>query len=350
MSSEQQPEQTANVDTSMKIALAIALIRSKLHKATPPSHPPVDQLPSTSKSDAEKWKRKAKERKQELLRLKNDIKEAQDDSTYDLFPPNATCKCYFFDNFGKLTTDRLEDDCRERYCDVLRRRFLRQVQSRERKRRRDDSTTRRLCYSDCNSEDEIEQLRASVDFLVEICGTDFPVKSSRFSSWSHQAVDFILVTIHFSYLIRFPLAENDLHHYVQHVIRKLGREPYIGQRVIFSVSQRISVLVESLLLMDPFDDAFPRIHCSMYTMIQLIEFLVSDYQRAWCDSEDIDIGLFEDWVTSVLHARKRLEILESRNSLYMIYMDRVIGNMAKQVSHTFAFQKLNPNVLDKLFI
>lgn len=54
--------------------------------------------------------------------------------------------------------------------------------------------------------------------------------------------------------------------YIQHLIRKLGSEPYIGQRVILSVSQRISVAAESLLFMNPFDDAFPNLHGCVYVM------------------------------------------------------------------------------------
>lgn len=65
--------------------------------------------------------------------------------------------------------------------------------------------------------------------------------------------------------------DNILHFNVQHLMRKLGSDPYIGQRVILSVSQRISMAAESLLFMDPFDGAFPKMHNSMYTM------LVSDY-------------------------------------------------------------------------
>lgn len=53
---------------------------------------------------------------------------------------------------------------------------------------------------------------------------------------------------------------------VQHLIRKLGSEPYVGQRVILLVSQGISSAAESLLFMDPFDDAFPNLHNCMYIM------------------------------------------------------------------------------------
>ncbi|RVW38180.1 Protein MULTIPOLAR SPINDLE 1 [Vitis vinifera] len=56
---------------------------------------------------------------------------------------------------------------------------------------------------------------------------------------------------------------SELHHldadhqfYVQHLIRKLGSDPFVGHRAILSVSQRISLIAESLLFLDPFDDAF----------------------------------------------------------------------------------------------
>jgi hypothetical protein len=44
----------------------------------------------------------------------------------DLFPQTASCKCYFFDNLGKLSSTRLGDGSDRRFNDVLRRRFLRQ--------------------------------------------------------------------------------------------------------------------------------------------------------------------------------------------------------------------------------
>lgn len=50
--------------------------------------------------------------------------------------------------------------------------------------------------------------------------------------------------------------ETSVGFYVQHLIRKLGSEPYIGQRAIFAISQRISILAENLLFMDPFDESF----------------------------------------------------------------------------------------------
>jgi hypothetical protein len=44
----------------------------------------------------------------------------------DLFPQTASCKCYFFDNLGKLSSTRLGDGSDRRFNDVIRRRFLRQ--------------------------------------------------------------------------------------------------------------------------------------------------------------------------------------------------------------------------------
>lgn len=53
---------------------------------------------------------------------------------------------------------------------------------------------------------------------------------------------------------------------IQHLLRKLGCEPYIGQRIILPVSQRISVLAETLLFSDPFDEMFPAMHECMFVM------------------------------------------------------------------------------------
>lgn len=59
--------------------------------------------------------------------------------------------------------------------------------------------------------------------------------------------------------------------------------------------------------------------------------------------------LFEECVASILHARKALELLENRNGLYVLYMDRVTGELAKQVGQSSSLQKLKPEILDNLF-
>ncbi|PSS21044.1 Argininosuccinate lyase [Actinidia chinensis var. chinensis] len=375
MSSEQQQAST-DADASLKLAIAMALLRSKLVQKVPLNHPPSPS--ATSESNAKKWKRKAKERKRELLRLKEDLKQAEDNSLCDLFPQSASCKCYFFDNLGKLSPILLGNDSDKRFNDVLRRRFLRQVRLSERRRKRDGST-KTWVFSDCNSEDETEQLRASVDFLVELCDNVSPVnvEETNFLNWSHQAVDFILAVLKdilptakniellegivCSLIVRLvrrmciTSKGDELHQFntdaqfhVQHLIRKLGSESYVGQRVILSVSQRIAVLAESLLFKDPIDDAFLNMHDCLYMMIQLIEFLVSDYLLTWSRSERFDTRLFEEWATSVLHARKALQVLESRNGLYMLYMDRVIGDLAKQAGQVSSLQKINPDIIANL--
>jgi hypothetical protein len=44
-----------------------------------------------------------------------------------------------------------------------------------------------------------------------------------------------------------------------------------------------------------------------------------------------------------------LELLESRNGLYVLYMDRVTGELAKQVGQSSSLQMLKPEILDNLF-
>lgn len=353
----------------MKLAIAMALLRSKLlHNTNPP--PPH--------SDALRWKRKAKERKQELLRLKEDLREAEDGLRHDLFPPSASCKCHFFDDLGKLSPNQFERGSNRNFNDVLRRRFLRQVRLKERRRKRTDDSIKHNHYSDIVCEDETEQLRASIDFLVELCDTASPVENSNFTNWSHQAVDFILASLKnllsvrknveyiegiinslIMHLVRrlcTPLKGDELHHldadhqfYVQHLIRKLGSDPFVGHRAILSVSQRISLIAESLLFLDPFDDAFPNLHGCMFVLIQLIEFLISDYFLVWSRDEGFDNMLFVEWVTSILHARKALKLLESRNGLYVLYMDRVTGELTKHVGQVSLLQELNPDIINILF-
>lgn len=58
--------------------------------------------------------------------------------------------------------------------------------------------------------------------------------------------------------------------------------------------------------------------------------------------------LYEEWVSSILHARKALELLENRNGLYVLYMDRVTGELAKKVSQDVSLRKIKPEILSSL--
>lgn len=53
---------------------------------------------------------------------------------------------------------------------------------------------------------------------------------------------------------------------VQHIIRKLGKEEFVGQRMMLSLSQKITIVAENLLLLDPFHDNFPHLHASMFLL------------------------------------------------------------------------------------
>lgn len=368
----------ATRDESMKLAIAISLLRSKFIKNTKHSSNAIS--PSQSENLL-RWKRKAKERKQEILRLKEDLKETQDAASHcDLFPESASCKCYFFDNLGKLSPKHDRNDSNNRFNDVLRRRFLRQVRFKERRRRigsSSSSTQQRLSLG-LVEEDETEQLKASVDFLVELCETVSPVDDSKFANLAHQSVEFILGSLKTllsrgrnlelveriinSLVTRLTmkmcsyLSENgsqdsgtNAQFCIQHLVRKLGSAPYIGRRVILSVCQRILVLAERLLFSDPFDEKFPDMHECMFIMIQLIEFLVADYLLEWSKAEDFDTMLLEDWMTAIIQARKALELLESRNGLYTLYMDRVTGELAKHVGGVSLLQKVKPDIFNRLF-
>ncbi|CAN1328623.1 Protein MULTIPOLAR SPINDLE 1 [Linum perenne] len=356
-------------EESLKLALAISLVRSKLINS---------QKPPPPRSDALRWKRKAKDRKQEIIRLREDLKEAEDASSKcDLFPQTAACKCYLFDDLGKLRSEYAGDGSDSRFKDVLRRRFFRQVRTKQRRRKRDNPNLRLRFPVELNSEDEVDQFRASVDFLVELCdGTASPAEEAHFANWSHQAVDFILGTdenhemvisivlvlksikmsfilhVFFTQFLSYPDASHAGINYqsqVQHLLRKLGTESFIGQRILLSISERVSTIAENLLCMDPFGEAFPNIHRSLYIMIQLIEFLISDYVPAWSSAVRFDTELLEEWVTSFLHARKALQLLESRHGLYVLYMDRVANELAKQACYVSPLQKLNQQLLQDLF-
>ncbi|KAJ0089602.1 hypothetical protein Patl1_14528 [Pistacia atlantica] len=63
---DRNSKSSASNGEPIKSAVAISLLRSKL------------RLSQNQRSDALRWKRKAKERKQELIRLREDLREAED--------------------------------------------------------------------------------------------------------------------------------------------------------------------------------------------------------------------------------------------------------------------------------
>ncbi|XP_078177405.1 protein MULTIPOLAR SPINDLE 1-like [Carex rostrata] len=132
------------------------------------------------------------------------------------------------------------------------------------------------------SDDEIGRLSISIDFLVGL-SDNVSAKGevdASFSTFSHQAIDFILGSG----------LDNDMdpQFCAQHIIRKLGKEEFIGQRTMLILSQKITIVVENLLLLDPFHDNYPNLHAFMFLLIQLIEFMISDYIRTWFNSEQFD--------------------------------------------------------------
>ncbi|WZZ31604.1 hypothetical protein YC2023_015005 [Brassica napus] len=332
-------------EESLKLAIAVSLIQSKIQNR---------RSSSSSETDALRWKHKAKERKKEIIRLQEDLKDAESGSHCDLFPASASCKCYFFDNLGEFSGRRFGEASQPRFSDVLRRRFIR---------------------LEPGYEEQADHLKISIDFLLELAEPDS--NSSNFSNWSHQAVDFILASLKklismgrnleaveesISFMITqlikrmcTPSIGNEVKQlettaglYVQHMIRKLGSDPYIGQRAIFAVSERLSILAENLLVMDPFDESFPEMDECMFILIQLIEFLICDYLLPWAESEAFETVVFEEWIASVIHARKAVAALEERNGLYILYMDRVTGELAKRVGQVTSLPEVEPSILDKI--
>ncbi|KAG2274835.1 hypothetical protein Bca52824_057390 [Brassica carinata] len=410
-------------EESLRLAIAMSLLRSKIQNRLPSSSTSLCDAPSetdplrwkqknrrssssTSRGDAHpsdtdalRWKQKAKERKTEIIRLQEDLEDAE---SCDLFPANASCKCYFFDSLGEFSSCRRIGEASERrFNDALRRRFLRIA--RIRGRRKSTRPSQRLRLSEPEYEEEAEQLRISIDFLLELSHADpnvrlycltfsgdmpsymlcsFELASSvlqaaNFSNWSHQAVDFILASLKklismgrnlelveesISSMITQLIArmctpfkgnevkqlETSVGFYVQHLIRKLGSDPYIGQRAIFAISQRISILAENILVMDPFDESFSEMDECMFILIQLIEFLICDYLLTWAGNEAFETVVFEEWIPSVIHARKAVAALEERNGLYLLFMDRVTGELAKRVGQVTSFREVEPAILDKI--
>ncbi|KAK8460892.1 hypothetical protein SEVIR_2G411800v4 [Setaria viridis] len=300
-------------------------------------------------------------------------------------PPVASCRCHFFDGCGDLLPQPGGGGGEHWVDEVLRRRFLRLVRWKE-KRRRVDRPLPRSSLIDLNSEDEMQQLSMSTDFLVELSDGLFAkvqfyhllvtkiVYSTflkldllmqreavpSFVTFSHQAVDFILASLKnilsserekelvgeiidglVSRLMKrmCTIPENagtsdsgsvdcsDAQFSVQHLFRKLGNEEFIGQRIILAVSQKISNASER---------------------IQLIEFLITDYMKDWLCCEHFDKRLFEECARSILKARNDLQILENMNGLYVVYIERIVGRLAREVAPAAHQGKLDPEVFSKL--
>ncbi|EFH40793.1 hypothetical protein ARALYDRAFT_918971 [Arabidopsis lyrata subsp. lyrata] len=368
-------------EESLRLAIAVSLLRSKIQNHQSSSSTSRCDVPS--ESDALRWKQKAKERKKEIIRLQEDLKEAESAFHRDLFPANASCKCYFFDNLGVFSGRRIGEASESRFNDVLRRRFLRLACvvilcfSEEKEQKEVNSIIAKisvLCFKP-EYEEEAEHLRISIDFLLQLSEADS--NASNFSNWSHQAVDFILASLKklismgrnlesveesISFMITQLITkmctpskgnevkqlETSVGFYVQHLIRKLGSEPYIGQRAIFAISQRISILAENLLFMDPFDESFSVMDECMFLLIQLIEFLICDYLLPWVENIAFENVVFEEWIASVVNARKAVTALEERNGLYLLYMDRVTGELAKRVGQVTSFREVEPAILEKI--
>lgn len=58
--------------------------------------------------------------------------------------------------------------------------------------------------------------------------------------------------------------------------------------------------------------------------------------------------VFEEWIASVVNARKAVTALEERNGLYLLYMDRVTGELAKRVGQVTSFREVEPAILEKI--
>ncbi|KAK9705715.1 hypothetical protein RND81_07G076900 [Saponaria officinalis] len=353
-----------NSDESMKLAIGMALLRSKLSQSQPHS---------LSTSNALRWKQKAKDRKKEVLRLKNELKHLEDNLRGDLYPQNACCKCYFFDDLQGLSCKQMNHGADHRFSDVLRRRFLRLVRLQKRIKKSTSDSIAEL-YRD----EDTEQLKVSAEFLVDLCEASNLGKTPHYDSLAHQAVDSILgslnhgmsvgkeaaaiegiissLIVHLVKRMSTPMEDecysdpgSDAQSHVQHIICQLGSVAYVGQRVLLAVCHRIFEQAEILCSLDPFDDSFALIHDSIFVMIQLIELLVSDYLVTWSKNEGFDTSLFEEWASSFLHARKVLQSLERRSVIYTLYMDRVTGELAKQIGQISFLQNINQEIIDNLF-
>ncbi|KAL6661982.1 hypothetical protein ACP70R_001366 [Stipagrostis hirtigluma subsp. patula] len=348
-------------------------------------HPAQNPNPrlSLSRSDPSRRPRTGSARSSASARSSRSSKEME--------PPVASCRCHFFEGCGDLPPQPGVDGGEHWVDEVLRRRFLRLVSEVGAELSSLIGGVSKTSVSEVdaelsvnfNSEDDMQQLSMSIDFLVELSDGIFSKREAgpKFATFSHQAVDFILASLKnilsserekelveeiidglVSRLMKrmCTIPENagisdsgsvdcsDAQFSVQHLFRKLGKEEFIGQRIILAVSQKISNISERLLLIDPFDDAFPDMHDNIFIMIQLIEFLISDYVKDWICCEHFDKRLFEECARSILKARRDLQVLENMNGLYVVYIERVVGRLAREVAPAAHQGKLDLEVFSKL--
>ncbi|CAN6450330.1 unnamed protein product [Victoria cruziana] len=358
--------------STAQMALAIALLRRSRDSQT-----------GDLSEDVRHWKKKAKDRKGELQKLKDELKEIQDGTLDDVIQQTSYCNCFLFENCGDprplLQVEKQLDD-RPTMNDVLYRRFLRQV--RKVARGKVSNVVKQGCSQESNRESEMEKLCTSADFLLELVNNRSAVeRGPPFATLAHQSLEFILASVKALLLEnqhegRLKLEEIlnslitqllrgmcicmdgtsdcdcDTQFHIQHLIRKLGVEPYIAQRTLLLVSQRVCALADSLNVVDPFDGTLPSIHDSMFMMLRLMELLVSDYVYTWTTKKDFEKGLFEESLRWIIQSKKSLTLLENRNCLYIILLDRVVGELAKQLGRVplVEIEKLvNMEILESLF-
>ncbi|KAJ0090477.1 hypothetical protein Patl1_14532 [Pistacia atlantica] len=196
MQMNRNSKSSASNDESIKLAIAISFLRSKLRLVQNQSTQP------SSKSEALRWKR----------------------------------KCYFFDNLGKLSPKIDGDASHRRFNGVLRRRFLKQVRLKERRRRRtgdrDSTRWRRFTASLKNLLSEGKSNEAIEGIISSLI---MRLVKRMYSPLKQDGAD--LESLHI---------DDDSQFCIQHLIHKLASEAYIGQRVKFSVSQYARVHVSNL--------------------------------------------------------------------------------------------------------
>ncbi|KAG8372551.1 hypothetical protein BUALT_Bualt12G0077800 [Buddleja alternifolia] len=277
----------SDLDPSLKLAIAMAIVQSRRRQKPPSSATTAAACngdsqafcSNTSESDPIKWKRKMGYIMMYFLNMSRAnaismIIWANSALRMNLIS-SGIAMCFAVDFSDKVFTHPL----------------LHKMRLSERKRRLDGSVEQ-LCISDSAIENEMEQLRASVDFLVDLCETSssLGVEEGNFKNWSHQAVDFILATLK-----------------------------------VLLCTGKIDETVESI-----------------------VSSLIVRLMRRMCNGSPGD-ELLEEWVSSVFHAKKALELLESRNALYILYMDRVVGDLTRHLGQVSFIQKLRPDTLAKLF-
>lgn len=137
--------------------------------------------------------------------------------------------------------------------------------------------------------------------------------------------------VSFFFLSELEDINMDVRSWIFQLLSKLGAATFIGQRVLIMASDQIALVTERLCFVDPFHKNFSQVYDNMMFVLQLIENLILYHSSCWKNDDNFDERLLEEWVHGFVKLRKSCAIFGKCNSLFLVYMERITGQMVKQL-------------------